>query len=318
MSTPMYHIPGSIQVSPLSTPPEAATPASTARTVAQVMLESRIDEVLDELERDLVGLAPVKQRIRDIAALLVIDKLRMNFGLQAENPSLHMSFTGNPGTGKTTVAMRMAEILFRLGYVRKGHLVAVTRDDLVGQYIGHTAPKTKEVLKKAMGGVLFIDEAYYLYRPENERDYGQEAIEILLQVMENQRKDLVVILAGYKDRMDTFFQSNPGMSSRIAHHLDFPDYSVDELSRIAEKMLTAQHYRFDDGVDAVFTEYLQRRVQMPHFANARSVRNALDRARLRQASRLFADRERELTAEDLTTLTAADILASRVFQESSV
>ena len=318
MSTPMYHIPGSIQVSPLSTPPEAATPASTARTVAQVMLESRIDEVLDELERDLVGLAPVKQRIRDIAALLVIDKLRMNFGLQAENPSLHMSFTGNPGTGKTTVAMRMAEILFRLGYVRKGHLVAVTRDDLVGQYIGHTAPKTKEVLKKAMGGVLFIDEAYYLYRPENERDYGQEAIEILLQVMENQRKDLVVILAGYKDRMDTFFQSNPGMSSRIAHHLDFPDYSVDELSRIAERMLTAQHYRFDDGVDAVFTQYLQRRVQMPHFANARSVRNALDRARLRQASRLFADRERELTAEDLTTLTAADILASRVFQESSV
>jgi probable Rubsico expression protein CbbX len=318
MSTPMYHIPGSIQVSPLSTPPEAATPASTARTVAQVMLESRIDEVLDELERDLVGLAPVKQRIRDIAALLVIDKLRMNFGLQAENPSLHMSFTGNPGTGKTTVAMRMAEILFRLGYVRKGHLVAVTRDDLVGQYIGHTAPKSKEVLKKAMGGVLFIDEAYYLYRPENERDYGQEAIEILLQVMENQRNDLVVILAGYKDRMDTFFQSNPGMSSRIAHHLDFPDYSVDELSRIAEKMLTAQHYRFDDGVDAVFTEYLQRRVQLPHFANARSVRNALDRARLRQASRLFADRERELTAEDLTTLTAADILASRVFQESSV
>ena len=318
MSTPMYHIPGSIQVSSLSTPPEAATPASTARTVAQVMLESRIDEVLDELERDLVGLAPVKQRIRDIAALLVIDKLLMNFGLQAENPSLHMSFTGNPGTGKTTVAMRMAEILFRLGYVRKGHLVAVTRDDLVGQYIGHTAPKTKEVLKKAMGGVLFIDEAYYLYRPENERDYGQEAIEILLQVMENQRNDLVVILAGYKDRMETFFQSNPGLSSRIAHHLDFPDYSVDELGRIAQKMLAAQHYRFDDGVEAVFTEYLQRRVQLPHFANARSVRNALDRARLRQASRLFADRERELTAEDLTTLTAADIRASRVFQESSV
>lgn len=318
MSTPMYHIPGSSHASPPAAPPEAAAPANTARTVAQVLQESRIDEVLDELERDLVGLAPVKQRIRDIAALLVIDKLRMNLGLQAENPSLHMSFTGNPGTGKTTVAMRMAEILFRLGYVRKGHLVAVTRDDLVGQYIGHTAPKTKEVLKKAMGGVLFIDEAYYLYRPENERDYGQEAIEILLQVMENHRNDLVVILAGYKDRMETFFQSNPGLSSRIAHHLDFPDYSVDELGRIAQKMLAAQHYRFDDGVEAVFTEYLQRRVQLPHFANARSVRNALDRARLRQASRLFADRERELTAEDLTTLTAADIRASRVFQESSV
>jgi probable Rubsico expression protein CbbX len=318
MSTPMYNIPGANPVSPSAQASEPSAPASTARTVAQVLQESRIDEVLDELERDLVGLAPVKQRIRDIAALLVIDKLRMNLGLQAENPSLHMSFTGNPGTGKTTVAMRMAEILFRLGYVRKGHLVAVTRDDLVGQYIGHTAPKTKEILKKAMGGVLFIDEAYYLYRPDNERDYGQEAIEILLQVMENQRNDLVVILAGYKDRMDTFFQSNPGMSSRIAHHLDFPDYSVDELGRIAQMMLAKQHYRFDDGVADVFTQYLKRRVQMPHFANARSVRNALDRARLRQASRLFADRERELTAEDLTTLTAADILASRVFQESSV
>ena len=219
----------------------------------------------------------------------------------------------NPGTGKTTVALRMAQILHRLGYVRKGHLVAVTRDDLVGQYIGHTAPKTKEVLKKAMGGVLFIDEAYYLYRPENERDYGQEAIEILLQVMENQRDDLVVILAGYKDRMDTFFQSNPGMSSRIAHHLDFPDYSAGELMQIAQQMLGAQNYRFGDGAQDAFARYLDRRIAQPHFANARSVRNALDRARLRQASRLFADRDRQLTADDLTTLAAEDILASRVF-----
>ena len=203
--------------------------------------------MLDELDRDLVGLAPVKARIRDIAALLVIDRLRLNQGLQAQAPSLHMSFTGNPGTGKTTVALRMAQILHRLGYVRKGHLGRVTRDDLVGQYIGHTAPKTREVLKKAMGGVLFIDEAYYLYRPENERDYGQEAIEILLQVMENHRDDLVVILAGYRDRMETFFQSNPGMRSRIAHHLDFPDFAADELLRIAERMLEQQHYRFGAG-----------------------------------------------------------------------
>ena len=272
---------------------------------------------MDELDRDLVGLAPVKQRIRDIAALLVIDKLRLNLGLQAQTPSLHMSFTGNPGTGKTTVAMRMAQILHRLGYVRKGHLVAVTRDDLVGQYIGHTAPKTREVLKKAMGGVLFIDEAYYLYRPENERDYGQEAIEILLQVMENQRDDLVVILAGYKDRMDTFFQSNPGLSSRIAHHLDFPDYSHDELLQIGDKMLAGMNYRFDAGARETFSEYLTRRLAQPHFANARSVRNALDRMRLRQASRLFAERDRELTREDLTTLTAADIRASRVFGASA-
>lgn len=287
---------------------------AAARTVAKVLADSQVEAVLRELDDELVGLAPVKARIRDIAALLVIDKLRINLGLTAQAPSLHMCFSGNPGTGKTTVALRMATILHRLGYVRKGHLVAVTRDDLVGQYIGHTAPKTRDVLKKAMGGVLFIDEAYYLYRPENERDYGQEAIEILLQVMENQRDDLVVILAGYKDRMDTFFQSNPGMSSRIAHHLDFPDYAADELMQISQMMLTEQNYRFSDEAAQAFERYLQLRITQPHFANARSVRNALDRARLRQASRLFADRERELTAEDLTTLEAQDILASRVFQ----
>jgi probable Rubsico expression protein CbbX len=288
----------------------------TPRTVGEVLRESQVEAVLEELERDLVGLAPIKQRIRDIAALLVVDRLRLRMGLQAQSPSLHMSFTGNPGTGKTTVAMRMAEILHRLGYVRRGHLVAVTRDDLVGQYIGHTAPKTKEVLKKAMGGVLFIDEAYYLYRPENERDYGQEAIEILLQVMENQRDDLVVILAGYKQRMDTFFQSNPGMSSRIAHHLDFPDYSHAELHQIADKMLAGMNYRFGNGARDTFGEYLNRRLTQPHFANARSVRNALDRMRLRQASRLFSDRDRELTETDLTTIEPPDILASRIFSES--
>ena len=283
------------------------------QTIGEVLASSQVEAVMDELDRDLIGLLPVKQRIRDIAALLVIDRLRLTHGLQAQTPSLHMSFTGNPGTGKTTVAMRMAQILHRLGYVRKGHLVAVTRDDLVGQYIGHTAPKTKEVLKKAMGGVLFIDEAYYLYRPENERDYGQEAIEILLQVMENQRDDLVVILAGYKSRMDTFFQSNPGMSSRIAHHLDFPDYSRGELQSIADRMLDSMNYRFGPGAREAFDDYLGLRIAQPHFANARSVRNALDRMRLRQASRLFVDRDRVLNRDDLTTLAEADVRASRVF-----
>jgi len=314
-TAPLYSIPGS--TAPVVDATAPAAPTSSARTVAEVLAQSKVESVFDELDHDLIGLAPVKQRIRDIAALLVVDKLRLNLGLAAgpagSGPSLHMSFTGNPGTGKTTVAMRMAEILHRLGYVRKGHLVAVTRDDLVGQYIGHTAPKTKEVLKKAMGGVLFIDEAYYLYRPENERDYGQEAIEILLQVMENQRDDLVVILAGYKDRMDTFFRSNPGLSSRIAHHIDFPDYAQDELLEISERMLAGMNYRYGEGARDAFAEYLGLRLKQPHFANARSVRNALDRARLRQASRLFADRDRVLGAEDLTTLLPSDIRASRVF-----
>ena len=280
---------------------------------AAAMAESGIGELLAQLDRELVGLAPVKARIRDIAALLLVDKLRAARGLVGGAPSLHMCFSGNPGTGKTTVALRMAAILHRLGYVRKGHLVAVTRDDLVGQYIGHTAPKTREVLKKAMGGVLFIDEAYYLYRPENERDYGQEAIEILLQVMENNRDDLVVILAGYKDRMDTFFASNPGMSSRIAHHIDFPDYGVDELAHIAGLMLETMHYRFDDEAARVFSDYLERRMAQPHFANARSVRNALDRARLRHASRLLQDPKARDDDAWLSTIRASDLLASRVF-----
>jgi probable Rubsico expression protein CbbX len=291
-------------------------PIPTGATPSAMLEASGVRAVLDQLDAELVGLAPVKGRIRDIAALLLIDKLRAEQGLQSTPPTLHMCFTGNPGTGKTTVAMRMAEVLKQLGYVRKGHLVAVTRDDLVGQFIGHTAPKTKEVIKKAMGGVLFIDEAYYLYRPENERDYGQESIEILLQVMENQRDDLVVILAGYKDRMDTFFGSNPGMASRIAHHIDFPDYDAAELMQIAQLMLTRLNYRFDAAAVPVFERYLQLRRQQPNFANARSVRNALDRIRLRHATRLF-DGDRTLSRADLSTVQAEDILASRVFGQAA-
>ncbi len=281
--------------------------------LSALLADSHVNEVLDELDTELIGLKPVKARIRDIAALLLVERARKQLGLVGGSPSLHMSFTGNPGTGKTTVALRMAQILHRLGYVRKGHLVAVTRDDLVGQYIGHTAPKTKEILKKAMGGVLFIDEAYYLYRPENERDYGQEAIEILLQVMENQRDDLVVIVAGYKDRMDTFFQSNPGLSSRIAHHLDFPDYAPEELEEIAQRMVHGMQYRLSPSGLAALQEYIPLRMQQPHFANARSIRNALDRARLRQANRLFAQQGRSLTRDELMTLEGEDLRLSRMF-----
>jgi probable Rubsico expression protein CbbX len=300
-------------------PPQAGQgPQNADVDLAALLRETKVEEVFEQLDRELIGLAPVKARIREIAAFLVVSRARQQLGLDAGTPNLHMCFTGNPGTGKTTVAVRMADILHRLGYVRKGHLVSVTRDDLVGQYIGHTAPKTKDILKKAMGGVLFIDEAYYLYRPENERDYGQEAIEILLQVMENQRDDLVVILAGYKDRMDVFFKSNPGFASRIAHHIDFPDYSETELLEIAQLMVGQMHYRLAPDAETALREYIARRVRRPRFANARSIRNALDRARLRQANRIFKGAlqggDARAGADALQTLTAADIRASSVFQ----
>jgi len=293
--------------------PVVAPPADEA-DLGDVVEETNVLEVLDSLDRELIALKPVKTRIREIAALLLIDKLRGEVGLASERPSLHMSFTGNPGTGKTTVAMKMAEILYRLGYIQEARVVACTRDDLVGQYVGHTAPKTKEVLRRAYGGVLFIDEAYYLYKPENERDYGGEAIEILLQVMEAERDKLVVIFAGYQDRMDDFFRSNPGLSSRVAHHIEFPDYDVDELMAISNLMMSQQNYRWGEGAEDAMRAYLERRVTRPRFAHGRSVRNSIDRARLRQANRLFSQGG-VITRDDLMTITPDDILQSSVFAE---
>jgi len=279
--------------------------------------KTNIQGVIDQLEEDLVGLAPVKARIKEIAALLLIQRLRKNLGLglNASGIGLHMSFTGSPGTGKTAVAMRMSDILFKLGYIRKGHLITVTRDDLVGQYIGHTAPKTKEVLKRAMGGVLFIDEAYYLYKPDNERDYGSEAIEILLQVMENQREDLVVIFAGYKDRMDSFYESNPGLSSRVANHIDFPDYTPDELIQIGRLILDEQQYRMTAEAEGVLLEYVSKRKDLPLFANARTMANAIDTARMRHANRMFNSCDKILTKADLVTIEAEDIRESSLFSD---
>tara|TARA_B100000768_G_scaffold132276_1_gene122914 strand:+ start:192 stop:1067 length:876 start_codon:yes stop_codon:yes gene_type:complete len=274
---------------------------------------SEIQSILDILDDELIGLVPVKTRIREISALLLIDRLRQKLGLTGSNPGLHMSFTGSPGTGKTTVALKMADILYKLDYSRKGHLMTVTRDDLVGQYIGHTAPKTKEILKKAMGGVLFIDEAYYLYKPDNERDYGSEAIEILLQVMENQRDDLVIIFAGYKDRMDKFYESNPGLASRITNHVHFPDYAPDELRQIGINMIEEQQYQLTADAESALMDYIKVRIEKPLFANARSVRNALDRARMRQANRIFETNTDLLTKSDLVTIQAEDLLKSRVF-----
>jgi probable Rubsico expression protein CbbX len=312
-------------VSRTESPASGASPASSVEAqeapdsvdLTAAYRDTNIAALLEELDRELVGLGTVKTRIREIAALLLVARVRESRGLTTERPTLHMSFTGRPGTGKTTVALRMAKMLHQLGYVRKGHLVVATRDDLVGQYVGHTAPKTKDVLKRAMGGVLFIDEAYYLYRPENERDYGPEAIEMLLQVMENQRDDLVVVLAGYKERMETFFHSNPGFHSRIAHHLDFPDYALEELMGIADLMLAQQQYRFDADARRTFAEYLERRMKQPHFANARSVRNAIDRAKLRQANRLVK-KGGTVARDELARIDGEDIRQSRVFAEEKV
>ena len=298
-----------------STSEAASEPPITSIDLRKEFESVEIAPVLQQLDRELIGLAPVKTRIREIASLLMVERIRQKMALATTFPTLHMSFTGNPGTGKTTVALRMAGILHKLGFVRRGHVISVTRDDLVGQYIGHTAPKTKEILKKAMGGVLFIDEAYYLYRPENERDYGQESIEILLQIMESQREDLVVILAGYGDRMEKFFQSNPGFRSRIAHHIDFPDYSESELLSIAELMLSEQNYKLSPEAREAFVRYIAIRKTQPLFSNARSIRNALDRIRLRQANRLVGRLDRVLTSAEVMAIEASDVLASRVFSK---
>ncbi len=292
----------------------SAAVADGEADVRSVVQDTRIHEVLEELDHDLVAMAPVKTRIREIAALLVIDRLRDQMELGSTPPTLHMSFTGKPGTGKTTVAFRMAAILHRLGYIEKGHMVSVTRDDLVGQYVGHTAPKTKDVIKRALGGVLFIDEAYYLHRQENERDYGQETIEVLLSVMESERQNLVVVMAGYEDRMEDFFRANPGMGSRVAHHIRFPDYSVDELLAIGQLMVARQGYALSPAATVALREYIERRMNQPRFAAGRSMRNAIERARMRQATRLVAA-SRKLTRHDLATIEAEDILHSSVFSE---
>ena len=287
----------------------ASLPLDATVTFAAERRDAGIDEVLDALDADMVGLVPVKKKVQEVAALLLVDRARNRFGLEAPRPNLHMCFTGPPGTGKTTVAMRMADLLHRLGYLEQGQLVHAMRDDLVGEYIGQTAPKTKRILDRAMGGVLFIDEAYYLYRDNDSKDYGQEAIEILLQVMENERDKLVVILAGYKDRMDTFFGSNPGMSSRIAHHLDFAAYEVGELAAIARLMLKQTRYYLSEEAEEAFRHYITRQMDDPRFANARSVRNELERARLRHAHRLTSYPDRNWTRDDLMRIEPADIAA---------
>jgi len=283
-----------------------------AGTVDEFMFKEGVQSQLDKLDNDLIGLVPVKKRVKEIAALLVLDKMRRKLGFETGVPSLHMSFTGAPGTGKTTVAVRMGQILAKMGYSRRGHVILATRDDLVGQYVGHTAPKTKEMIKKAMGGVLLVDEAYYLYNAANDRDYGQESIEILLNVMENNADDLVIAVAGYKDRMDTFFSYIPGMMSRIGNHIDFPNYGADELVAIAAVMARDLEYDIDDDAFPVFKNYIEARMDLPFFSNARTVRNAMDRARMNAAIRTFerfaieGENGGVCTVEDLKSIRSAD------------
>jgi len=291
-----------------------------AGTVDDFMYKEGVKEILEKLDYDLVGLLPVKARVREIASLLVVDKMRLKLGLETSVPSLHMGFTGAPGTGKTTVALRMGQILQRMGYCRTGHVVVATRDDLVGQYVGHTAPKTKEMVKKAMGGILLVDEAYYLYNAANDRDYGQESIEILLNVMENNKEDIIVVLAGYKDRMDKFYSFIPGMNSRIGNHIEFPNYEVDELVKIGEVMARELEYTFKDGALEAFRNYISKRIEMPFFANARTVRNAIDLARMRSAVRLFNEKmspnsDGNVSEEELMQITAADFPSPEEIEE---
>ena len=289
---------------------EVIAPDATI-TLAAEWQAAGIDDVFATLDGQLIGLGPVKQKAKQIGSLLLVDRARQRFELSAARPSLHMCFTGAPGTGKTTVALMMADLLYRLGYLEKSHVVHAMRDDLVGEFIGQTAPKTQSVLSRAMGGVLFIDEAYTLYRTDDSKDYGQECIDILLQVMENQRERLVVIFAGYKDRMDLFFESNPGMRSRVAHHLDFAPYEVEELLAIGGLMLDRSSYYLSSEAKAAFRDYLSLEMARPGFANARSVRNALEAARFRHARRLVAEPERHWGKDDLMRLEPSDILPGR-------
>jgi probable Rubsico expression protein CbbX len=249
--------------------------------------QTGIEEILQTLDEELIGLKNVKNRVREICSVLLFDRIREIQELSRLNSSLHMSFTGRPGTGKTSVAAKIALVLRNLGYLSKGHITNVTREDLVGQYVGHTAPKTKEQLQKAQGGILFIDEAHHLYKPDNERDYGAEAIELLLQVMENQRDDLIMIFGGKKEKLEIFFNSNPGISSRIGNHIDFPDYNLNDLKDITKFLLHNQNrYKFTDETLTLLGFYIDQLIAFPAFANVRTIKVFLNQLFAYQAVRV--------------------------------
>jgi len=291
--------------------------------MGKFMYKSGVAAILDKLDYDLIGLTAVKARVRQIASLLVVDKMRLRLGLETSMPSLHMCFTGAPGTGKTTVALRMGQVLQKMGYCRRGHVVVATRDDLVGQYVGHTAPKTKEMIKKAMGGILFVDEAYYLYNAENERDYGMESIEIILSVMEENKEDLIVVVAGYKDLMEEFFSFSPGFYGRIGNHIDFPHYEIPELIEISRVMCRDNDYILTDEATMALCEYLAKRMTLPFFSNARTVRNVLDLAKMKQGVRVMQEKlgpssDGLITKRELQTFSPVDIPTITEMREDDI
>lgn len=279
-------------------------------------------EVLDVIEminKEFINLSDVKKQIEEISSLLIFDKIRKANNFAPLINCMHLVFTGKTGTGKTVVGVKMALILRNLGYLTKGHILTVSRDDLVGQYIGHTAPKAADCLQQANGGILFIDNAYTIYQPDNERDYGSEAVEMILQVMENQRDDLVIIFSGEKEKMEKFFHTNPGISSRVGNHIHFKDYTVNDLIKIADSLLLKE-YRYKINIEAlkILEFYLSQLVQHETFINARTVKALVNQLLCYHAANLEQKLEEKkqldyesfitLNQEDLTLLTELDFM----------
>merc|ERR1711988_180321 len=266
------------------------TPGDTiVATSDKFFVPPSVIQVIDDLDNELIGLKPVKDKMRRYAGQMLSQQIRKDAGVRAEIPPLHHVFTGNPGTGKTTVAMKMGELYREMGFINSGHTVQATRADLVGQYIGHTGPKTKEMITRSFGGILFIDEAYGLYK-EDSRDYGSEVLEMLVKFMDTTpNSDFVIILAGYRNLMTKMLNANLNLMSRMGNWIDFPDYNDDELLEISQLLANTYGYNYDNDAQDTFKEFMRIRKEFPYFSNARTVRNCMERARRIAATRILND-----------------------------